>query len=124
MVPAPNYGTNADRNEEDEGADEDRETRGPKPKRRRATKESTGTALVLQIPQRWYFVNIAKTKEEAKLSYYNGNPALKMLLRDVQLILKALIVFDYAFPETSHFETIMKDEFNEQADEYVESGSK
>ena len=69
-------------------------------------------------------MNIAKTKEEAKLSYYNGNPALKMLLRDVQLILKALIVFDYAFPETSHFETIMKDEFNEQADEYVESGSK
>lgn len=69
-------------------------------------------------------MDIAKTKEEAKLSYYNDNPPLKMLLRDMQLILKSLIVFDYAFPETSHFETIMKDEFNEQADEYVESGSK
>ena len=39
------------RDGEDEDADEDRGTRGPKPKRRRATKESTGTALVLQIPQ-------------------------------------------------------------------------
>ena len=51
MVPAPNDCTDADRNEEDEGADEDCETHGPKPKRRRATKESTGAALVLQIPQ-------------------------------------------------------------------------
>ena len=47
-----------------------------------------------------------------------------MLLRDVQLSLKALIVFDYAFPETSRFETIMKEEFNEHAEVYVETGSK
>lgn len=49
MTTAPNDATDADHNEGDEGADEDRGTHGPKPKRRRATKESTGTALVLQI---------------------------------------------------------------------------
>ena len=46
-----------------------------------------------------------------------------MLLRDVQLVLRSLIVFREAFPETSSFEDVMKEEFNERADVYVERES-
>ena len=43
-----------------------------------------------------------------------------MLLRDVQLTLRTLLVFQEAFPQTSNFEEVMKDEFEEQAGLYVE----
>ena len=46
-----------------------------------------------------------------------------MLLRDVQLVLRSLIVFREAFPETSSFEDVMKEEFNERTDLYFERNS-
>ena len=46
-----------------------------------------------------------------------------MLLHDIQLILRTLIVFREAFPETLNVEDVMKEEFNERADVYVEHES-
>ena len=57
------------------------------------------------------------------MTHYNDRPTIKMLLRDVQLVLRTLIVFREAFPETSNFEDVMKEEFNERADVYVERES-
>ena len=45
---------------------------------------------------------------------------MKMLLRDVQLTLRTLLVFQEAFPQTSSFEEVMREEFDERADLYVE----
>ena len=71
----------------------------------------------------WFLTGKEKVKEESRLSHYNDKPVIKMLLRDVQLVLKTLIVFREAFPETSNFEDVMKEEFNERADVYVERES-
>ena len=71
----------------------------------------------------WFLTGKEKIREESRLSYYNDKPTIKMLLRDVQLVLRSLIVFREAFPETSSFEDVMKEEFNERADVYVERES-
>ena len=43
-----------------------------------------------------------------------------MLLRNVQLTLRTLLVFQEAFPQTSSFEEVMREEFDGWADIYVE----
>ena len=43
-----------------------------------------------------------------------------MLLRDVQVTLRAMIVFDDAYPTSDEFAATSESEFNDQADSYID----
>ena len=59
-------------------------------------------------------------RDESSLSFYNDKPALKMLLRDIQVTLRTMIVFHDAYPTSDEFATTFETEFNDQADSYVD----
>ena len=59
-------------------------------------------------------------RDESNLSFYNDKPVLKMLLRDVQVSLRAMIVFHDPYPTSGEFATTFEAEFNDQADSYID----
>ena len=59
-------------------------------------------------------------RDESSLSFYNDKPALKMLLRDIQVTLRTMIVFHDAYPTSDEFATTFEAEFNDKADSYVD----
>ena len=59
-------------------------------------------------------------RDESNLSFYNDKPVLKMLLRDVQVSLRAMIIFHDPYPTSGEFATTFETEFNDQADSYVD----
>ena len=59
-------------------------------------------------------------KDESNLSFYNDKPVIKMLLRDIQVTLRAMIVFQDPYPTSNEFATTSETEFNDQADSYVD----
>ena len=59
-------------------------------------------------------------KDASNLSFYNDKPVLKMLLRDVQVTLRAMIIFDDAYPTSDEFAATSESEFNDQADSYID----
>ena len=59
-------------------------------------------------------------RDESSLSFYTDRPALKMLLRDIQVTLRMMIVFHDAYPTSDEFATTFESEFNDKADTYVD----
>ena len=59
-------------------------------------------------------------RDESSLSFYNDRPALKMLLRDIQVTLRMMIVFHDAYPTSDEFATTFEAKFNDQAGSYVD----